>query len=719
MFISKVDVLHPNVVKHTAELVSEKILSANVYDDLCAVNFEGEKDGVRALKDFLVKKNVSSTAINMIINNTITELYSYSNPYMIIAKYIYTSKVRKAILRHVSKFNNNKNYNFNIDAIIAEFEKFVLASPLRAYNFDTNSPVKFLVFTFGLFGKSINGKQFIYSILNERGSQVSGEDGEMSLSDLAANTVETYSHSIDFPKVVKDIYEASNALFTISGIVCYDIFSYYMDKELRELKEEVKGIFSDVFNSDSIGPIVVSNDTSYESETDFRRNTIIQRVKILEQIKDNLDSSLEFDRVNELYSTVISMDARNLSHSNVGRLFKHKQSGLQHNYTVFFKILKGLVSLEEFMKYLKLNKIKLAQEDYKLFRDPSLYRRFNTLEDYISLRDITSAVITEGNTLQDSVPYLTNDQCYEAMQRRDYNLISLSSVVKMEMNRNMSEFRNIDEYVKNINSSYQVCSFVYSNLVNVHNAMISVGLDPFDHEVFDAYFSSSSEVELEYLDVLIYPNDEMLRRSVIESKDIGYILRFLNLRIVYFQHILSLLDKINNDLEYVILTIDKNLLSFPKFISSLEDASKLVSTLGISFHLDEKVDKSIVNSMIFKKQYYLMSYSIYEENSKLYDFISEWIEKVISKSEEYGITLTKKKLPKSLREKSIFLQSMPYVENKNFELFKNKFSVIDGFLYDKGKLLEYDRCYIHEKGYFLLMDNNYQIIEIKENQTFY
>ena len=721
MYITEFRKLHPNIIKHAVELVGEKnILPAVVVNKLCKENFSDSDDGCKSCAQFLINEGVSQNKISEVLNAAITLLYSLDNPYLIIAKYVHSNKVRSSVRNAIMKFNNNNNYSFDLDSILNGFEKFISSSPSTKYDFNGNTIVNFIMYNYlSYFEKSTVGKTLILTEINSKGTQVKGADGEISLLDLQSISDEEEKFKIDFPSTVKSIYEGSECLFNISNKVCYDFFSHYMNKEADSLKSEVNSIFKASFGSEDIGPIIVTDSISYNTETDFGRNTIRQRILMLDMVYDTVCNSSDESDIKDLFATVVGMDLATLNSSNIGTLFKHKTGANydRFNMTLFLKILKGCQALRSFIKYIKINNIRLSKSDYVLFRDPSYYRRFESIQDYLSLKDIIPEVIKEGNDIDDSVSYFTNDECYETINRKcNYNLSSLSSYVKKEINKMMTNTVNIEYFINDINSRYEFCNYLYSYMISVKERCESAEIDPYDPRVFDVYSSGLADFD-DYIKMVVFPNDEYLQMAILGKKDIRSIMRYLSLRIAYYSHILKILSICNLDIEDIMLYLDKRLLDFPSSIQDMvTDTAKLITDVPLSYHLAPGVNPS--QDIELKKQYYIMSSSISEEHKEIFKFISKWIDDISVSLESYGISLFISKLPKILQEKHVEASFRPRISTNAFELFKSKYTIKHGFLYDRGKLLKYKGFYVHENGYMFLADGGYQMVAIKDNQTF-
>lgn len=720
--------IHPNIVKHIAEFQGASILPSKVLKELIGTNFVNiEGSALAHLSEFFSSRGVSSYVVEELLMKVNSYLYDDHSGYNILSDYVNFTDVRNAIIRHLNSKNNNRNKTYDVEYILSDFKsKCTEGGYYSNYNFDTNSLTPYLINAF----KSFYAPSFhklIYSVFNERGTMVSTDDGAMGMESFASIEIEKPTKNIDFHSICRDIFLASEALYSVGNEVCFDLFSYHMVCSLDELTETINGYLKTSFGSLAFAPDLSTDRRLILQSSDFRSNTIGMRNHMLKQILENVENGVNLDSLQLLFRNLVDYDLTKQHDRNFGTLFKHTGKNDAKNYSKFMTILKGAISLNSFVKYIVSNNYTLSEEDYVLFREPSYYKRFKSLEDYMLLGRVTKTLIEEGNDIKDNLPYLTNDECYDALvPRGSYNFSSLAEYLKSNANSRDDQFFNLLNEIESMKGMYKQVSLFTAKLeaicesirINIPELEITSALC-FDHirktlPAFDTY-----------CEVLMFPSipgdesrsmeNERLRKGILDSKNINHVRRYMNLFLCVSLRMIELMEFSRYSNDYVILNIDKSLLFLPNAVSDVRVLSKFNSCIvdnpeRISFYIapNEFEDpNNILRNSSFAKMYYMFYEGIKDGLGGKFTYVRNWLEEIEKQIQVYSISLSAKTVPDFLKTRSVLVNGEELNSSPRLNSLITRCEVVDGFLFQNGSplIVEGDK-YVHKRGYFVSKNKN-------------
>lgn len=727
MIIFTENVIHPNAVKHSAELLGEDLLPQKVLDELIATNFNGCRNGLLKLKEFLHDK-VNTAVYTELITKVNKYIYSIDSMEQIIADYADTKKVRKALMYKLRKENNNRNNTYDFEAILNDFKQ-KCRTEYSNYDFNTNGLYKSLIHSFNDFYCPKYSK-FIYSIFNDKGTLVETEDGTLLLENLASIDVKDKKVSIDFPNIVKDIYEGSKDLFMISGEIHYDLFTYYLSKELERLDKVIRNTMKQAFKIESVGPRVITNMKGF-GNVPYRVKTLKKRVELLEIISLNVKNGLTLESLQNLYNRAVETDGL-ITDANIGKLFEHKTTistsdkMKKSNHKKFLDIVRGVVALNILVTYLHESGYKLYEDDFILFRDEAYYKRFQDIEDYLLLKDITKDLIEEsiirddkGNVMNimDNIPFMTNDECYDYLAKDSkYEFSSLKDYIKLNIEKNTNPY-NPKKSIQDLRQLCQVYNSFYTSMVDVYNLLEQrfPGVDLSDPQFFDFAIGNVPNAQT-YLNSLFFMFSPDVKEIALAEKDLRLVLRYLNLSVNVIYHIVLMLEESEKNLDYCILTMNKGRLYLPDNIQNISQLSSFSTFTPLRFFLIGDED---IENISFRKQYYLIYADIIKGIGPSFKYLKNWINKVESKVESLAVTFSLDSLPDKLKQKSIIINSKESNSSDGLEAFLQQGQLVGGFLFINGAIYRHRDGYIHERGYFVNPDLDYMITPIPRTINFF
>lgn len=727
MFVDVREKLHPNLIKTSMLLVAERSfnVSSEVYKTIKKLKLNSESDVFSETLVALKEQGVDETAIKNLFTDSCSLILSLENPMYVLAEYIHSKEVRMDIKKKINSFNNNKN-NYNLDEILNNFKAHFIAYSLESYDLDSDGLFKYICYSYeNHFSKDSRYTKGILDVLNRRGTVVRGEEGSMSLTDkLGFDDESTISYEIDFPSIVKDITFASEALFKISGEIIFDLYSFYLEESLKSKSKDVRDLFKNSFGSSELSPVIIEKKETFEKG--YRKNTMRKMYLITKRIYKAVESGLFSGNVDALYADARAIDME-IMNSNVPNLFSYPKPNDSYykietidksNRELFLTVLKGVVSLKEFVKYLTLNKIEFT--DYNLFRDKDNYKRYSTLESYISMNKISKELIVESKENEVMLPYYENDKLYDVLSGR-FNLSSLHSIYNEHFSRIYSDQDPSKKYLEDLDVLIGVSLQAKTEIDNLIEGFKAVELDPSLSEAFD-YAVSTSSVIVSHFELFFNSSSPnyYLKDVLLETKDIYNLLRFFEFSLVIFDHLKSLLELTRLPNYKLMFSNNLKYLDFPKEITSVEDLSKIKSDrFELSFYREES--SQYVDSYYTVSKFYSALFGIIEDFiSETVEYTSNWTSKFLKTLNEYGIVVAKSIGFGSvkLRSKLVTLEGLDENLTKNFLEFSNKFSKINGLLSENGKPIIYNKHLVHEKGYFLSTISDFSISTITEMQSF-
>lgn len=727
MIIFTENVIHPNAIKHSAELLGEDLLPQKVLDELITTNFNGSKNGLAKLKEFLHDK-VNTAVYNELITKVNKYIYSIDSMKQIIADYADTRIVRKALKYKLKKENNNRNSTYDFEAILNDFKSKCIEE-YSNYDFSTNGLFKSLIFSFNKY-YCPKYDDFIYSIFNDKGTLVETEDGTLLLENLASIDVKDKKVTIDFSNIVKDIYEGSKDLFMISGEIHYDLFTHYLSKELERLDKVIRNTMKQAFKIESLGPRVITNIKGF-GNVPYRVKTLRKRVELLEVISLNVKNGLTLDSLQILYNRAVESDAL-ITDANIGKLFEHKstistsEKLKKSNYKKFLDIVRGVVALNILVTYLHESGHKLYEDDFILFRDEAYYKRFQDIEDYLLLKDITKDLIEEsvirddkGNVMNiaDNIPFMTNDECYDYLSKDSkYEFSSLKDFVKSSIEKNTNPY-NVKKSIQDLRQLCQTYNSFYVSMLDVYNTLEQKfpGVDLSDPQFFDFAMSVVPNAQA-YMNTLFFMFSPEVKEIALMEKDLRLVLRYLNLSVNVIYHLVLMLEESEKNLEYCILTMKKDRLYLPDNIQNISQLSLFSTFTPLKFFLIGDED---IENISFRKQYYLIYADIIKGIGPSFKYLKNWINKVESKVETLAVSLSLDSLPEKLKQKSIIINGKENNSSDGLEAFLQQGQLVGGFLFINGAIYRHRDGYIHERGYFVNPDLDYMITPIPRTINFF
>lgn len=724
MFLEVNKVIHPNAIKHSAELLGEQLLPPSVIKQLTEVNFKGQGNGIKCLESFLSGK-VNDSIIRELILKVNNYIYSLDCVERIISDYADTSRVRTAMKKKLNRENNNKNYTYDFEAILNDFKSKVMTH-YSAYDFNSNGLFKSLIYSFNNFYCKSYYK-FIYSVFNEKGSLVNTEEGSVLLESLASIEADDLTkHSIDFATEVKNIYEASKDLFNISGEIHYDLFSYHLANELQKLEETLMDLVRNSFNNESFGPRIVSNSRSF-GNVPYRVKTLKKRIELLDLFRINHDNGMDISALQSLFERVVKSDSL-ITDANIGKLFEHKEVASSANstnkikktkYKKFLDILQGVVSLDNLVTYLHNTGLRLYEDDCIIFRDSAYYKRFNSIEDYLLIKDVTNALIDESKSLDgngnyvsdfDGIPFMTNDECFDyLLGGTSCNFASLRDYVnnglKQEMNK--FDFASIKTNLVDMFNIFYDCFTQFDQAFNYMSSTLgSVDLAPsgddqasvtMRKQIFDGVVSAIPNGN-QVVEQMLFMFTPKLKEQALLQSDITLLLRYLNFYVNVLYHYIMILDKSNSPLEYSLLTLDRDTMYIPNTVQNLEDVSKFKTYVPMKFYLTGNRN---ANDVSLRKQYYLFYDDLKRGLGNVFSYLQDWKKSIETKALELDVTFSKEVLSKRLKELSILINGKEDNSTDSLKLFISNYQIVGGFLYINGAIYKHKKGYIHERGYFV------------------
>lgn len=731
MFVTSVNyALHPNILKTGVLLVTERKLGfrSPVLRELDKLKLNSKSNAVVEISDVFRRCNISDSAIIEILNETSSLILSLDNPEDIAGEYIYSNVVRLDIDRKVKNFNNNKN-SYDLNAILNLFKGFVLKYSISKYDWESEGLKEYLGHTYtNFFSRHNRFTPAIKEILNNRGSVTKGNDGDISLSDKA--TIESdsrNSYKIDFSSVVKDVSIASDRLFNISNVIVYDLYSFYRDETIANSSKQIKDLFISCFGSLEFSPTIREKVTTFD--TKYTENTVYIRKLILRKIYNNVNNGLFSYNVYGLYDEIKSVDIDTLGSRNVATLFKYptpnmSQSKIEtiekHNRELFLEILKGVKSLTEFIKYLKFNNKEFS--DYNLFRDLSNYKKYSTLESYLSIKDLSTEI---GNSIDSQVefnlPYYSNDNLYDVLSSR-FNLSSLSSIYNEQLSRLYSTPSRTEEFRRRLLDFINVTIPVKAQIEVTIDAIKSLGEDVTTPEAFECFLSEvPSMVDL----ILMYfeegSSTYFFKNALLESKNIYNILRFFDFSLIVYDHLLKLVDLVDLPDYNLLVSGRLHSLDYPSDISDMSDLTRLDTTrFKLSFYeLSDKMDDENMRKSVVKV-YSVILNVLRKHLEDITQFIDTRVAEIDKSIGDYGIIVVKNVTfsNNKLRGKLMNLKDQPDNPLPKFVEFRNGFKSINGLLSEDGLPIVYDSYLVHEKGYFLSLASDFSISKITDMQIF-
>lgn len=703
--------IHPNIPKHIAEFLGEDLLPKDVLESLRNVNFYKEKNGMSALQDFL-KDSVNPSVLNSLLIKVNNYIYESRDPLNIILDYINSAPVRRNIKSSLAKFNNNRNYTFDLEAILADFRTFCSGSVISGYSLDSNGLAGYLTNAYdGMYAQSPKGTEFITGILNDRGSLIETEDGAVMLEELATIKDEKKVIEIDFPKIVKNIYNASQVLFDISGQVRYNIFSYFLSEDLDNLETKLSEML-DAFFSTKYSPDLLVLKKNY-GFSDYRVDTIEFRLSLFSSIVAACEHGLTSKTMKDLFDTIKKRDADN-KNSNVGKLFIHtdtqgeSQSNKKPNEQKFLEILRGIQSAKELQTYLHATNQKLYEEDCELlFETPYYYKRFLSIDDYFLLRDVTPDLIEKSKDftyLSDSVGYDTNDSSFNSVMNM-YNLSfsTLRDYMKLNL-RKENSFNVKDTLVELINLRNILKPYDRSARQSYNNVMNHPVRNITDPDMFDSFRLGITNGPKIY-DEIIFANSKLEKQDLMDLKDVRIVLRFCNFYTILLDHFIHLLNQSTKDMDSALLTMDLSDLFLPDVVDTLksEDLVRFISDVPMNFFLSE--DENVTDIAI-RKQYSLIYLDFLQRLGGAVDYLKGWSNKVEEAANDISLRFKNLKVSAKLKLISLQIMRMEDKSNASLSVFASSKQIVDGFIFVNGSIYRNNYGYVHIRGYFYNPDMN-------------
>lgn len=730
MRISGRRTIHPNIVKHIAELKGEKYLEPKVLDELTKLNFYKEKNGMIALEKFL-QDRVSpeiSKKLQIEVNS-----YLYEKDAMtIVIDYIDYSSVRRAIRSDINKFNNNKNYTYDFEAIISDFKRVCRkGSNVQAYDLESNNLGGYLFNSYKFYAKG--NSKFIEGILNDKGSLVETEDGILSLEDVQSIKEEKVESYIDFSSCVRNICVASQDLYEVDNNVIYDLFSLYLSEQTDKIAGVIQDKFKVCYGNTMYSPIVSIHKPQVGNIT-YRVNAIKRGNLYVNLVRDTLSYGVTFNSLQKLYSTISNKESEVYGPNNdIPNYFKQSRtnsgkkstSNKKFNDTKFLDLIRGVVSLNELTKYLRQNNINLYTEDVIIFRDLAYYKRFSSINDYLLLRDVTPELIKQSENLVDEIPYDNNDMSYN-------NLITISngsfSTLKDYIRSSLSRTKpvRVFDLLESIKVDFGKVAKLYKISVAMYNAckkFMTSEQEIFDYLNLKGSYNSDEErnrcllTNKAIADTFSSDSDKYYKEDFLEERDFRIVLRYYNLWLILLQHLYRLLSACNIEIDEAILRINNDSLFLPEKLDlNKDDIIKFKSEVPFNF-FDENVTE---NFMTHRKQYSIFYASLMERYANCVSVIRNWQVKLNDRAKQINLITEELTISEALHCQAFIAASRPKNVSAELESFLESSIVVDGVVFRNGEPYNHKGFgYVHENGYYIQDKINSGIYAIPSNEKFF
>ena len=516
----------------------------------------------------------------------------------------------------------------------------------------------------------------------------------------------------------------------ISGEIHYDLFTYHLSKELERLDKVIRNIIKQAFKIESLGPRVITNIKGF-GNVPYRVKTLRKRVELLEIIALNVKNGLTLESLQILYNRAVESDAL-ITDANIGKLFEHKSTIStsdkikKSNHKKFLDIVRGVVALNTLVMYLHESGYKLYEDDFILFRDEAYYKRFQCIEDYLLLKDITKDLIEEsiirddkGNVMNiaDNIPFMTNDECYDYLAKDSkYQFSSLKDYVKSSIEKNTNPY-NVKKSIQDLRQLCQTYNSFYVSMLDVYNTLEQKfpGVDLSDSQFFDFAMNVVPNAQA-YLNALFFMFSPEVKEIALMEKDLRLVLRYLNLSVNVIYHLVLMLEESEKNLDYCILTMKKDRLYLPDNIQNISQLSLFSTFTPLKFFLIGDED---IENISFRKQYYLIYADIIKGIGPSFKYLKNWINKVESKVESLAVSFSLDSLPDKLKQKSIIINGKENNSSDGLEAFLQQGQLVGGFLFINGAIYRHRDGYIHERGYFVNPDLDYMITPIPRTINFF
>lgn len=736
MIINLEGILHPNVIKTAMLLVSEEKYGTNspIYKIIKNLKLDSTSKVQKMTSDAMKEAGIQEPVVNALFEASCNLLLSLDDPLTILGEYVFSSEMKKDIKRKVDRYNNNKN-SYDLNNILVAFKEFVCSYSLKSFNWDHYEPTKYLGNCYSsFFSQHADHNKTILQTINLRGSYIRGEEGVIDLVDkvdVSDNDEFDKGYKIDFSRVVKDISLASCELYSIRSQVIYDLFSFYLDEKSESDSNDVRELLLRNFNTTELLPTIVKR---YKVHLpDYQTNTLKLRHLIVKKIYETLDNGLYSGDVMKLYEEVKRIDSTKYGDSNTSTLFVYPKPNStsaaikkaeDKNKKIFFTVLKGIVSLKEFIKYLEYNKIEFT--DFELFRSKTYYQKFESLESYISMKEISDILSEESKGVNFELPYYKNEVLYDKLSPR-YNLSSLFSIYNEHISKIYEEPNPAKKYLEEVYDSMMpliTCTTSIENLIEEIKQDEFLSQIPLNSpDIFDA-IHASCEDEFEQFKLLFDQNDSqsrLLMEGILNQKDIYNVLRFLNFNLLILEYLATILNNSLANNEDLLLSADSVYLNLPKDITKMLDLTIFNSeNFKLRFYLDDDEMVNESKSMFMVKLYSTMYRVIRSKFDYIFSFTDAWVVKFKSELNSFGVKLSKSSRYASvkLREKLSIIETMNSRSSMYFRAFANKYGTKGGLLAQNGLPIIYQGNLVHEKGYFLNLASDFAIMEINEEQQF-
>lgn len=356
--------------------------------------------------------NLRIAFINYITTHSQGELLSqYINTEMV------SNMVRSQLIQRDEFKNKPDAVNSRYPQVVALFNKMITGSTAEE-NFSVDSPSLLAYLTDyyqNWFGK--NCKDQIKAIINERDFTINvGETGDtIDYSNYMPLEIKSRPKLKNFRQLAYNIYLASSILYSHKEEIFYDLWS----REKRNiLQNRVSNLTTEIrkeFRGVKVGCSIKVSDINYKEHDNYkyRRGIYNERETLLGLFCPAFENGLQISKYGEMYERLKEKDSKFQEH-NARQLFTHKgmmPKGKQHtNPEIFLSLLLGLASVQAIRQYCTEANIDPLSVPSDVFRDPEVFAKTSSFEDYLATYATTSKLMGEAKGIQEIDGIPNNDQ---------------------------------------------------------------------------------------------------------------------------------------------------------------------------------------------------------------------------------------------------------------------------------------------------------------------
>lgn len=209
-----------------------------------------------------------------------------------------------------------------------------------------------------------------------RGNQVQIDGKTLSQESLFEISSE---FDIDFPEVVRDIYQAGVLLFKVGQVVHYDLFSMYKAQYVQSRKmalEEATKIPNVEFVFRDLELYGNGEITSYQE------NSVKASCELMMVLQRLLEVNPARQNLGRIAQELVSVSFKQQNIKNRLKVFRSEYT-TEESRERFYTLLKGHNALRRLLGYISAHRISIFDIPTKIFRDETLIDRFSSLESYM------------------------------------------------------------------------------------------------------------------------------------------------------------------------------------------------------------------------------------------------------------------------------------------------------------------------------------------------